>query len=81
MPSTARSLWRGLKLGGSGKVKLSAGAVDATKTVEGDTFLSGLPRTADGSIAVELPVDIPTPPGSGTKFLKSVNGTLTWSDS
>lgn len=74
---TESSIWRGVKLAG-GKVSLSAAAVDDAATESGDAFLAGLPKTADGSIAVAGAV-VPTPPATGTYVLKSVNGVVSWS--
>lgn len=74
---TGDSIWRGVKLSG-GKISLSGEAVDAAKTQGGDSFLSGLPKTADGSIAVAGAV-LPTPPATGTYVLKSVDGVVSWS--
>ena len=79
MPITARSIFRGIKLNG-GKIAVSGAAVDAAKT-KGGGVLAGLPKTADGSLAVSLPVVtpvIPAPPGSCTKVLTSTDGVLSW---
>lgn len=80
---SSKSIWRGLKLT-DGKVALSTAAVDTAKTEGGDPFLAGLPKTADGAIAVTAiggVVVVPAPPGSGTFFLKSADGTISWQPS